>query len=307
MQWWILSLVNTWERCLFSQWHRWPASKLSGALWRLGWKRKESLQLRPWNLNSTSNSPVVPRRLSRQISANQSARSRNQRECKQTLKNTWKHATWVMTSLLMSSPPISNLHRLFRCRYSNYRDVASSPSFSAPPPECPGELARRLWHRRMERKNPSTPNSRTHNLLFSSPDALPSSYRRLRGGPRGGGGREGLGPPLFLDQTEKNFLARPPPPLSKGLDDRAPPLSQGLVIRHWDSLELRKLELGLCDKQSCKETFYILLGLECTVPSVFRAACVTCWVSIFHWTKKNGFAHICCSLQICRRFVNTEE
>ena len=34
----------------------------------------------------------------------------------------------VMTSLLMSSPPISISHRLFRCRYSNSRDaVASCP------------------------------------------------------------------------------------------------------------------------------------------------------------------------------------
>ena len=48
-----------------------PASKLSGALWRRGGKRKESLQLRLLNLNSTSNSSVAPRRLSCQISANQ--------------------------------------------------------------------------------------------------------------------------------------------------------------------------------------------------------------------------------------------
>ena len=138
MWWWILSLVNTWERCLFSQWHRWPASKLSGALWRLGGKRKESLQLCLWNLNSTSNCHVVPRRLSCQISANQSARSRNQRECKQTLKNTWKHATWVMTSLLKTSPRISISHRLLRCRYSNSRDVvASSTSFFRPAARAP--------------------------------------------------------------------------------------------------------------------------------------------------------------------------
>ena len=48
-----------------------PASNLSGRLWRRGGKRKENLQLRLWNLNSTSNSPVAPRRLSCQISANQ--------------------------------------------------------------------------------------------------------------------------------------------------------------------------------------------------------------------------------------------
>ena len=48
-----------------------PASKLSGALLRRGGKRKESLQLPLWNLNSTPNSPVAPRRLGCQISANQ--------------------------------------------------------------------------------------------------------------------------------------------------------------------------------------------------------------------------------------------
>ena len=57
----------------------------------------------------------------------QSARSGNERKCKQKLK---KYMPRVMTSLLMSSPPISLLHRPFRCTYSNSRDVvASSPSF----------------------------------------------------------------------------------------------------------------------------------------------------------------------------------
>ena len=52
-----------------------------------------------------------------------------------------------MTSLLMSSPPISILHWLFRKRYSNSKFlVASSPSIFGPlPPKRPGELARRLW------------------------------------------------------------------------------------------------------------------------------------------------------------------
>ena len=41
----------------------------------------------------------------------------------------------VMTSLLMSSPPINTSHRIFRCRFSNSRKVhvhvvANSPSFS---------------------------------------------------------------------------------------------------------------------------------------------------------------------------------
>ena len=47
------------------------ASKLSGALWGRGGKRKESLQLRLWTLNSISNSPVAPSWLSCQIFANQ--------------------------------------------------------------------------------------------------------------------------------------------------------------------------------------------------------------------------------------------
>ena len=46
-----------------------------------------------------------------------------------------------------------------------------------------------------------------------------------------GEGPGGAWPPLFLDQNEawkagKNFL-RPPPPLSQGLDDWAPHLSEG--------------------------------------------------------------------------------
>ena len=41
-----------------------------------------------------------------------------------------------MTSLPMSSPPISISHRLFRCRYLNSRDVVgSSPSFCQSAPE----------------------------------------------------------------------------------------------------------------------------------------------------------------------------
>jgi len=82
-------------------------------------------------LNSTSNSPVAPRRLSCQRSDNQ-----HEAETSANVNNIEKHAPRVMTSLLMSSPPISISHRLFRCRYSNSRDViASSPSFCQSAPE----------------------------------------------------------------------------------------------------------------------------------------------------------------------------
>ena len=53
------------------------------------------------------------------------------RKGRKSWTNIEKHVPRVMMSLLMSSPPISISHRLFRCRYSNFRDaVASSPSFS---------------------------------------------------------------------------------------------------------------------------------------------------------------------------------
>ena len=65
----------------------------------------------------------------------QLARSGNERECKQTLT---QHVLRVMTSLLMSSPPISILHWLFQCRYSNSKEVvASSFSFSCPAARAP--------------------------------------------------------------------------------------------------------------------------------------------------------------------------
>ena len=52
-----------------------------------------------------------------------------------------------MTSLLMSSPPISISHRLFGCRYSNSRDmVASSLSFSHPATRAPW---RACWQARL--------------------------------------------------------------------------------------------------------------------------------------------------------------
>ena len=59
-----------------------------------------------------------------------STESGNERECKQTFE---KHAPKVTASLLLSSPPIRISHQLFRCKYSNSRDiVAGSPSFSCP-------------------------------------------------------------------------------------------------------------------------------------------------------------------------------
>ena len=52
--------------------------------------------------------------------------------------NIKKHMPRVMTPLLMSSPPTSISHCLFRCRYSNSRDaVARSPFYSHPAARAP--------------------------------------------------------------------------------------------------------------------------------------------------------------------------
>ena len=102
-----------------------PASKLAGTLWRRGGKRKESLQLRLWNLNSTCGSPWTELSYFRQ-----SARSGNEREC--------KHVPRVMMSSLMSSPSITISHRFFRCRYSNSRDeLQALPPFPHPEARVP--------------------------------------------------------------------------------------------------------------------------------------------------------------------------
>ena len=96
------------------------------------------MQLLLWNVNSTSNSPLSPRRLRCQISA-------NQREA-ETSEDVNKHSKTcakgndVITNVISA---ISISHRLFRCRYSNSRDiVASAPSFSHPAARVPQRACR---------------------------------------------------------------------------------------------------------------------------------------------------------------------
>ena len=105
------------------------ASELSGALWGRGGKRKESLQLRLWNLNSTSNSPVAPRRLSCQISANQ-----REAETSAIANKHWK--TCAKGNGLIINVIPANQH--FASTYLFSRDVAlSSPSLSRPAARAP--------------------------------------------------------------------------------------------------------------------------------------------------------------------------
>ena len=81
-----------------------PHSRLassSGAL-AAGWEKEAELA-------TTSNSPVAPHQLSCQISANQHKADKQV----QILTNIEKHVPRAMTSLLMSSQPISISHQLF--------------------------------------------------------------------------------------------------------------------------------------------------------------------------------------------------
>ena len=100
-----------------------------------------------WNLNSTSNTPVTPHRLSCQISANPHKA--------ETSANVHKHwnETCAKGNDIISHVISANQHfaLTFSKHIFNSRDiVASSPSFPPPPtpqpplPECPGGLARRL-------------------------------------------------------------------------------------------------------------------------------------------------------------------
>ena len=100
---------------------------LRGALW--GGERKESSQLRLWNLNSTSNSPVAARWLSCQIFANQ-----REAETNAIVNKHWKtraKGNGVITNVISAN-------QYFASTYSFSRDVAaSSPSLSRPAARAP--------------------------------------------------------------------------------------------------------------------------------------------------------------------------
>ena len=121
------SLVQEWPTLIFSL----PASKLPGALWRRGGEMKEILQLRLWNLNSASKSPVAPRRLSRQFSANQ-----REAESRANVNKHWK--TRAKGNGLISNVISANQHFA-----STSCELSSFSRRAAPQPERPGELLAR--------------------------------------------------------------------------------------------------------------------------------------------------------------------
>ena len=126
-------------------------TKLSGALWWQGGKRKESLQPHLWNLNPCLILLWLPVDWALRfllISVN--------RKRAWTWTNIEKHVPRVMTPLLMTSLPISISHWLFRCRYSNSRStyiVASSSSFSRPTTRAPQRAcSQAIWRVLMQRR-----------------------------------------------------------------------------------------------------------------------------------------------------------
>ena len=102
-------------------------------LWQWDRKRKESLQLRLWNLNSTSNSSVVSRWPSCQISANQC-----EAETSANVNKHWKtraKGNDIITNVISVNQHFSST---FLWRYSNSRDiVAQALSFSHPAARVP--------------------------------------------------------------------------------------------------------------------------------------------------------------------------
>ena len=105
------------------------------------------LHLRLWNLNSTSNSPVAPLRLSCQVAANQ-----HEAATSSNVNKHWKtraKGNDVITNYII----FANRYfaSTFPFRYSNSRDVvASSPFFSDPAARVPWRACsggRGLFHK----------------------------------------------------------------------------------------------------------------------------------------------------------------
>ena len=108
--------------------------------WR---EKKESLPLRLWNLNSTSNLPVAPRRLSCQIFANQL-----KAETSAIVNKHWK--TLAKGNGVTTNVISANQH--FASTYSFPGDVAaSSPSFCRPAATAPRRACSQAIHMADER------------------------------------------------------------------------------------------------------------------------------------------------------------
>ena len=129
------------------------------ALWRRNRKRKESLQIRLWNLNSTSKSPLGPGQLNCQISANQ-----REAETSANVTNIERHVPNDVISNVISA----NQHFASKYIQSPQTQLQALLPFLAPPPERPGELARRQTmqgHFKIKRSNST---ARTVRILVDT-------------------------------------------------------------------------------------------------------------------------------------------
>ena len=122
--WW-LTMVN-WNLIIFVSkmaHYWWPRSKLLGALWRRGGKRKKRLQLRLWKSNSTANSLWLP--------VDWAVRFQRESDMSANVNKHWKaraKGNDVIANVISANQDFTST---FLRRYSNSRDVvASSPSFS---------------------------------------------------------------------------------------------------------------------------------------------------------------------------------
>ena len=128
------------EKLLVNAGKVWPASKLSVALWRRGGKRKESLQLRLWNLNICIEKVDAECWLAEMTLVMTSLPWRVFFSVCLHLRSFPLRADWRKSDSSVDGEPQEN----WRWN-SNSRDVvASSPSFSRPAARAPGELASRL-------------------------------------------------------------------------------------------------------------------------------------------------------------------
>ena len=119
--------------------------------------------------------------------------------------------------------------------------------------------------------------------LFHIPKRTPC-HKQISGGSRGGARGEA---PTYVwtklrPQGPKNFSGRRPPPLSKGLDNRAPPPYLKVWIQH------------------CKSYYFLCLALRLTCKKL-KNNCIS--LNFFHF----NFVQIHCSVFGERSDINTSK
>ena len=126
-----------------SPWRTWFSSKLSGVLWRWGGKRKESLQVRPWNLNICIKKVDAKCWLAEMTLVVTSLTLARAFQCPFTFAlvsaSRWLAEIWQFSR----RGATGELEVEFK--FKRHRLQALLPFPAPPPPERPGELARRLW------------------------------------------------------------------------------------------------------------------------------------------------------------------